>query len=357
MCTVPEQRCTEALHMCSETVQLFFFVPESSNLCDLKQAKYMSRKKFILNDETKKNQYGFRVRNSGLKLERFINNSVMLDNHDPTKVVGRWEDIQIEGHLLTAVAFFDMDDPEAAKLAGKVEREFVKGSSLGLDPFSMNNFVIGPDDVYDLIESEVLEGSIVSIPNNANALTVKLFATSEESIKELSENDVTEILLMAADAKNFNLNNSMKKITLTLSAVAALNLPDNTLEHDETAVNAGIIKLKADLEAEKVKVKQFEDLDKEKKAKLSADAVEADIIAGKIDATKKADFIELHAKSPELYKSLVGSVAPKNNLGAQINNPSGPATVKTFDEFEKLDLSAQVAFKTAYPNEYQALFK
>lgn len=316
----------------------------------------MSRKKFILNDETKKNQYGFRVRNSGLKLERFINNSVMLDNHDPTKVVGRWEDIQIEGHLLTAVAFFDMEDPEAAKLAGKVEREFIKGASLGLDPFSMSNFVIGPDDIYDLVESEVLEGSVVSIPNNANALTVKLFATSEDSIKELAENEVSEILLMAADAKNFNLNNSMKKITLTLSAVSALNLPGNTLEHDENTVNEGIIKLKSELDAEKAKVKAFEDLDREKKAKLSADKVEADILAGKIDATKKADFIKLHAEQPELYASIIGSVPAKNNLGAHLNNPAGPGIVKTFDEFQKLELSAQIAFKANYPNEYQALF-
>ena len=321
----------------------------------------MSRKKFILNDETKKNQYGFRVSNLGLNLERFRNNPVMLDFHDPAKVIGRWEDIQIEGHLLMAVAVFDIDDPEAAKVAGKVEREFIKGASLGLDPFSMSNFVLGPDGIHDLIEAEILEGSIVSIPNNANALTVKLYATSENSIKEFAENEVTEILLMASDAHKFNLNNinnSMKKITLTLSAVAALDLPGNTLEHEESVVNERIIKLKSELDTATKKVKDYEDLEKEKKAKLSADAVDADIKAGKItDATKRADFIKLHAEFPDIYKTTVTDVVGKQNLSAQVNNPAAPGSVKTFDEFEKLDLTAQLAFKQTYPTEYAGLFK
>lgn len=135
----------------------------------------MSKFKFILNDETKVNQFGFRVKNSGLRLGRFRANPVILDNHKEGNeaVIGRWENIQIEGHLLTAEAVFDDHDPNAVAIAGKVERGFIKGASLGLDPFSMNNFKIASDDVYDLVEAEILEASIVAIPNNANAL-VKL---------------------------------------------------------------------------------------------------------------------------------------------------------------------------------------
>ena len=314
----------------------------------------MSRKKFILNDETKKNQFGFRVRNSGLKLDRFQANPVMLDMHDPNKVIGRWEEIQIEGNLLTAVAVFDIDDPEAAKIAGKVEREFLKGASLGLDPFNMNNFVIGPDDVYDLVEAEVLEGSVVSIPNNANAITVKLFATSE--MKEFTEQEVSEILLMASELSQFNLNNPMKKITLTLSAVSALGLPGNTLEHEESVVSEKIVKLHAELEAEKLKVKGFEELEADKKAKLSATTVDADIKAGKIDATKRADYLKLHAEFPDIYKSTVTDAPVKSNLSSQVDNPANFAAVKSMDDFEKLNLSAQLEFKTTQPDAYKALF-
>lgn len=316
----------------------------------------MSRIKFILNDETKKNQYGFRVRNSGLQLSRFESNPVMLDSHNTKKVIGRWEEIQIEGHLLTAVAVFDMDDPEAAIIAGKVEREFVKGASLGLDPYTMNNFVQGFDDTYDLVESEILEASIVSIPNNANAISVKLFANTEDSIKEFTEQEVSAILLMASDFTNFNFHNPMKKITLTLSAISALGLPGNTLEHDENLVNEKILKLSADLEAEKLKVQGFEQLEADKKANLSAKTVDADIQAGKIDATKRADYLKLHAEFPDIYKSTVTDAPAKTNLGAQVSNPSNFSTVKNMDDFEKLDLSAQLEFKNTQPEAYKALF-
>lgn len=315
----------------------------------------MSRHKFILNDETKINQFGFRVSNSGLDLERFRANPVILDNHNNSNfaVIGRWENIQIEGNLLTAEAVFDDGDPTAKEIGRKVSEGFIKGSSLGLNPFSMSNFVIAPDDSYDLVKSEVLEASIVPIPNNANA--IKLYAATEDSIKELNEQDISEILLTASDISKFNINNSMKKITLNLSAVAALGLPGNSLEHDESLVNEKIINLKSELDAANVKIKGFQELENDKKAKLSADTVKADIVAGKIDATKEADYIKLHAEFPDLYKSTVTDLPVKSKLGAQINTvPVGE--VKTMDDFQKLDLNAQLEFKNVNPDGYKALF-
>lgn len=315
----------------------------------------MSRHKFVLNDETKVNQFGFRVSNAGLDLDRFRANPVILDNHSNSNfsVIGRWENIQIEGNLLTAEAVFDDGDPNAKEIGRKVAEGFIKGSSLGLNPFSMSNFVIAPDDTYDLVRSEVLEASIVPIPNNANA--IKLYAATEDSIKELQETEISEILLMASDLSKFNINNSMKKITLTLSAVAALGLPGNTLEHDESLVNDKIINLKSQLDEANLKIKGFQDLENDKKAKLSADTVKADIAAGKIDATKEADFIKLHAEFPDLYKSTVTDMPAKNKLGAQVNGIQ-VAEVKTMDDFQKLDLNAQLEFKNSNPDAYKALF-
>lgn len=316
----------------------------------------MSRHKFVLNDENQVNQFGFRVRNSGLELSRFRANPVVLDYHKDGNhaVIGRWEDIQIEGNLLTAVAVFDESDPNAKEIARKVAEGFLRGASLGLNPYSMSNFQIAPDDVYDLVKSEVLEASIVSIPNNANAL--KLYASTEDKLKELQENEVAEILLMASEISNFNLHNTMKKINLSLAAVVALGLPETSLEHDTEVVINNILRLKSDLDAANQKIEGFKQLEADKKAKLSADTVKADIIAGKIDATKEADYIKLHAEFPELYKSTVTDVPPKKNLGAQVVAPGVPSEVKDLDAFEKLDLAAQLAFKESNPEGYKALF-
>lgn len=326
------------------------------NICALNRQKNMSRHKFVLNDENQVNQFGFRVKNSGLNLSRFKGNPVILDYHKDgnAAVIGRWENIQIEENLLTAEAVFDEGDPNAREIARKVSEGFLKGASLGLNPYSMSNFIIAPDDVYDLIKSEVLEASIVPIPNNANAL--KLYAATEDSMKELQEKEVSEILLMASEISNFNLHYTMKKINLSLAAVIALGLPETSLEHDSEVVIQNIIKLKSDLDAANQKIKGFQDLENDKKAKLTADTVDADIKAGKIDATKRADYIKLHAEFPDLYKSTVTDVPAKTNLGAQVNNPSVPSEVKNLEEFQKLDLSAQLAFKESNPEGYKALF-
>lgn len=316
----------------------------------------MKRHKFILNDETKTNQFGFRVKNAGLDLTRLKANPVVLDGHinSTRSVIGKLEDFNFEDSLLTAWVVFDEEDPIAKEIAGKVERGFLRGCSLGLDPYNMSNFKEAPDGVYELVKSEALELSIVAIPNNANAL-VKLYACSDDNIRELLNSDVSEILLSVQEITNFK-NNSMKKIILNLSAVQALGLPGNSLEHEETLVNDRIVQLKSDLDNANARIKGFEQLEADKKAKLSADTVDADIKAGKIDATKRDAFIKLHADTPDIYKSVMDSVAPKQNLSGKVVG-TVVAEVKNLDDFQKLDLNAQLEFKNSNPEAYAALFK
>lgn len=318
----------------------------------------MPRHKFVLNDETKVNQFGFRVKNSGLDLARLKANPVVLDGHINSNwaVIGRLEDFSYEGPLLTAYVVFDEEDPRAKEIAGKVERGFLRGCSLGLDPFNMSNFVEAPDGVYDLIKSEALELSIVAIPNNANALNVKLYAATENNIRELLSNEVSEILLSAGEISKFINHNTMKKILLTLSAVQALGLPGNTLEHEESLVNEKIVNLKSELDKANEKIEGFQQLEADKRAKLSADTVDADIKAGKIDATKREEYIKLHSEFPDLYKSTVALLPSKTNLSGKLVPPAA-FEIKTLDDFQKLDLNAQLEFKTTQPEQYKALFK
>ena len=316
----------------------------------------MRKFKFILNDENKVNQFGFRVKNAGLDLARFRANPVLLDSHrsyGSESVVGRGEDVQIEGHLLTAEAVFDESDELGKKIADKVANGFLKGASLGLNPHSMDNFQIAPDGTYDLVASEILEASVVSIPNNANA--IKLYATSKEGMQEIADQDVPEILLMVNEITNHK-SQKMNKIKLTAFAALAIALSADT-EHDAEVIGAGILNLKASLDAANQKIEGFEQLEKDKKAKLAADTVDADIKAGKIDATKRPEFLKLHADSPSTYKTVMDAIPAKASLGAQVGNPTVPTDIKDLDGFEKLSLSAQLEFKEGQPEAYKALFK
>lgn len=345
--------CTETVQRCSETVQLFDNESDHCEVCGSNSPE-MSKHKFVLNDETKVNQYGFRVLNAGLDLERFRANPVLLDSHrawGTEGVIGRWENIQVEGNLLTAEAVFNEADPLAKSIADKVAGGFLRGASLGLNPYSMDNFVSN-GAAYDLLKAEVLEASIVSIPNNANA--IKLYAATDQGMKEIKDSEVPQILLMANEITNYK-SKPMNKIKLTALAAMAIALNADQ-EHDVDTVNAGILKLKADLDAANQKIAGMEQLDADKKAKLAAEMVDNAIKAGKIEATERETYIQLHAANPDLAKSVIEKLPGKNSLSGQIGNPMNFGEIKSLDDFEKLDLNAQLEFKQTQPEAYKALF-
>lgn len=314
--------------------------------------------KFVLNDETKVNQYGFKVLNAGLDLERFKKNPVILDYHHPNNfgVIGRWEDIQIEGHLLTAKPVFDEEDEYSRRIAGKVKRGFLRGASLGLNPYSLDNIQLNAaTQEYELVKSEVLEASIVAIPNNANA--IKLYATSEQGMQELEDSKAQQILLMATEIRNYK-SKSMKTIKLSATAAMALALNADK-EHDVSVVNEGIMNLKAERDEAKQKLDELEQIEKDMKAKLAGDLVDQAIKEGKITAPEREDFIKLYASNPDLCKSVLDKLPGKTNLAGKIANPGTAgnfADVKSLDDFEKLNLNAQIEFKTNYPEQYKSLF-
>ena len=78
--------------------------------------------KFILNDQRVKNSHGFYLENAGGRFERFDDNPVMLDNHDMSKLVGRWEELAVEGDLLTATPVFDEGTELGRERKGQVEQ-------------------------------------------------------------------------------------------------------------------------------------------------------------------------------------------------------------------------------------------
>ncbi len=88
--------------------------------------------RFVLNDERVKNSHGFYLLNAGGRFDRFAKNPVMLDNHDLDRLIGRWDELTVEGSLLTAVPVFDEGTALGRERMGLVERGFLRGASIGL---------------------------------------------------------------------------------------------------------------------------------------------------------------------------------------------------------------------------------
>ena len=139
-------------------------------------------KRFVLSDGTSVNSKGYRIDINGLDMKRFMSNPVMLYEHNTGNVLGRWTDIRKENDKLTAMPDFDMEDAEVLSIAGKVERGFLNGASIGLIVREIQ--IINGVDV--VTKSELFEASIVSIPADSSAVRLyndKLECLSIEQLK------------------------------------------------------------------------------------------------------------------------------------------------------------------------------
>jgi HK97 family phage prohead protease len=148
---------------------------------------------FILSDGKSTNSKGYRVAVAGIRMERFSVNPVMLKEHNPDLVIGRWENWMKENNQLKAQPVFDKDDPEGKEVARKVDNNFLRCASIGIIPLKLEYI----DDEFVMAECELVEASIVSIPSDAGA--VRLY---NEKLEELSFDQVKI---------NFNFNNNQKQ--------------------------------------------------------------------------------------------------------------------------------------------------
>lgn len=314
--------------------------------------------RFILNDERTRNSYGFKINTAGIHLGRFETNPVMLDGHtnQNSHVIGSWKDIKKEGHILSAETVFDMEDENAAKIAGKVERNVIRGCSMGIGFRKADLKMV--DGELTLTACELQEASIVAIPSSSAAL--KLTMDGEE----LSESDVKELCLSVASTPPENFQNENMNIKLSQLAFIALGLAANTTEVSAEQIESlilGLSKEKEDLTAKlklsEEKVNAYLNKEKEAKAKAVTDMVETALSAGKITAEKKQTFIELATQNFELAKQTLDALPAKQNFAAGVTVPVNVSGVATMEDFQKLSTDQQLAFKTANPDAYQAILK
>jgi len=123
----------------------------------------MKKHTFLVSDESI-NNYGFKVLTQGIDTAQFERNPIMLYMHERPTIIGRWENLTKKEGKLYADAVFDIEDEMANKIAGKVERGFLKGASIGIS-FKKD------DKQNDVItKSQLHEISIVDLGSNNNAL-------------------------------------------------------------------------------------------------------------------------------------------------------------------------------------------
>lgn len=305
--------------------------------------------RFILNDESVENSYGFSIKTSGISLERFKSNPVMLDSHFnlSKSVIGRWVDVRVEKHLLTAIPMFDAADENAKKIQGKVDRGFLKACSMGVS-FNPDNLQIENNKLV-LSKCEVYEASIVAVPSNANA--VRLYASDTGEL--IDEGKVKQLCLSATNKTNFKSDNNMK-VKLTPAAALALGF-DSVTEVEDSELSAKIEALET---ARKTAEQQLSAVNKEKEQKAIKaieEKVENAINAGQIKAEQKDEFVQLGIANSKLLDTTLGAIPTKRNFSAGVGG-SQASEIKTAEDFQKLSIEEQLSFKANKPAEYLKLF-
>lgn len=276
---------------------------------------------FILSDTSKTNSHGFRIAMEGMDTSRFRENPVMLYRHNDDDVIGRWHNLRVDDGRLLADAEFDQDDELAAKVAGKVERGFIKSCSMGIRIKDMQETADG----WIATKSELMEASVCSIPSDAGAVTLYDIDRRQLTIDEVK--------------LQFSIND--KKLTKE-----EMEVNNENLAKDLAAKDNEIAALKAQLaEQKKKEIDSF----------LSAAVKE-----GKITEESKSEYALLAADNFDTVKKVIDGkkAEPEDkrvSLAAMVGKQASKYDGKTWDELDRAGMLA--ALRAEVPEKYAELYK
>jgi len=322
-------------------------------------------KPFVFNDEAIENTYGFSILTEGIDLTRFSKNPVMLSDHwnSNSNVIGKWFDVKKEGSILSGLPDFDTEDKDTAVIAGKVERGYIKACSMGIIFDRENLTVIGGKVI--LTKCELVEVSIVPVPSNANAVRLMHSDGKPMEEKEIQELSLSVIPGIKNPELNLNIDN-MKKILLSVATLMALGFKDQPTDgHDVADVEAKVLGLSNQVnsltqENDALKLAARTNKEAQEAATKSRIETKVDlaITKGQIKADQKEEMVSLGMTSEKALETMLSAIPEKQNFSAGVKTPSGLGApeVKTAEDFQKLSIEQQLAFKTDNPEGYKALF-
>ena len=191
---------------------------------------------FIINTENV-NSYGYRILTDGIDYAQYMRNPVVLFMHERggysnkgSEVIGRCTKLYKEGTTLIAEVEFDEQDEFAKKIAGKVERGYIRMASMfaEIKEVSADPHHLLEGQVYETVTAcKLVEISIVDIGGNDNALKLskdgKPFQLKKIVTNTSNNMDIKMIALALGMGEN-------TKEEAVLSAIQALKLAKEKAE-------------------------------------------------------------------------------------------------------------------------------
>lgn len=290
------------------------------------------------------NYYGFWVLTSGIDTTAFINNPICLYNHNSAwrgmqeemLPIGIWKNLSINGTDMFAEPEFDMDDEFAAKIAKKVEKRHLRGTSISLQvlEWSEDPAYIKQGQRYPTVTKCVLrEISICDIPANANAVMLTLYDDQGNLINLSSSADVEQNLPILKLKTNV-----MDPQLLALS----LGLNDKATA-DEIKASLVALKAKADkVDVLEAKLKAVEDAQKLNQAAEAKTLLDAAIQDARLTAEQRQGWETLFASNHDAAKVALAAIPKPTSLsgftqGDQGKNDGFKVDGMSFTELSRKD--------------------
>lgn len=302
----------------------------------------MSKRIRISNDSL--NSYGTRLLTSGLDIEQYCRNPVLLYMHRRGEVIGYVKDLKVEGDEVTGELVFD----EATDLSKRCKKQYEFGSlrmvSVGADVLELSEdkkYLVPGQTRPTVVKSKLFEVSLVDVGSNDDAIVLH-----KDGVRiTLGKDGECQLPLLNNNSKN----QQMEKTKIAL----LLGLPETA---EEAVITAKIGELKAAKE-------ENDTLKREKDSLVLASIttiVDTAISEKRINAEKKDQFVELGKKvGAEELKNIFSAMSPQvklsQTLGHQGGAPTGaPAAYKKLSDVPSDKI---MALRDDNPDEYKRLYK
>lgn len=306
----------------------------------------MDKTKRVRISNERLNSYGTRVLTSGMDVDQYSRNPVLLYMHQRGMVIGYVKDVRVENGEVTGELVFD----EASELSVRCKKQWEFGSlkmvSVGLDILELSespeHLVVGQTRP-TITKSKLFEVSVVDIGANDDAIVLQ-----KDGVRLTLGKGAAEMLPL------LHSNNHQKEIKMEREKLALeLGLPKDA---DESAISGALANLKASA-AESETLRQ--ECDTLRAARIES-VVNAAIAEKKIGEGKKQQFLDLGKKigADELEQTFA-AMSPRVKLSDVVGHQGGVPTSVTA-EYKKLSEMPEgelAKLRSEDPSKYKELYK
>ena len=300
------------------------------------------------------NSYGTRVLTSGIDLEQFKRNPVLLWMHrrafdGESMPIGKIDNLRVEDGKLIGTPVFDQNDEFARKIESKWDSGFLRMASAALEPIEVNpdpSLALEGQTRATVTRCKLIEVSIVDIGGNDEAL--QLCGADGKQLKLAAGEDAPALPLLKLNEPEPN-NNKQLKTAMNKDQLILLGLPEDASDEQATAA-LQLMKTKAD-SAETLQLAAV------------TRCVDQAIADKKILAAQRDHYIKLgKAAGAEMladtFKSMPSHQKPTDTLNlSQQSAPGAGSQPKAYAKLSDVPQSELIALRKDQPAEYMRLYK